>query len=90
MFGEVAEGLDVLEKLNLLFCDEEGRPYQDVRIKHKHILDDPFPAPPELEIPEERIPARIPYEQNQDETEVRNEEELKRSLVKGDSLRNDW
>ena len=96
VFGEVAEGLDVLEKLNQLFCDEEGRPYQDVRIKHTHILDDPFPDPPELEIPasspervipiEERIPARIPYEQNLDETEVRNEEELEASIKRKEAL----
>ena len=33
VFGEVAEGLDVLEILNNLYCDEDGRPFQDVRIR---------------------------------------------------------
>ena len=28
IFGETAEGLEVLEKLNTLYCDENGRPYQ--------------------------------------------------------------
>eukprot|EP01038_Epipyxis_sp_PR26KG_P012638 gene12638-16946_t len=72
VFGEVAEGLDVLEKLNNLFCDEEGRPYQDVRIKHTYILDDPFNDPNDFVEPsssplherptEERLKPRIPYE----------------------------
>ena len=42
VFGEVAKGFDVLEKLNEWVCDKEGRPYQDVRIFHTVILDDPF------------------------------------------------
>ena len=31
VFGEVAEGFDVIKKLNEVFSDKEGRPYQDVR-----------------------------------------------------------
>lgn len=72
IFGEVAEGLDVLEKLNNLYCDEEGRPFQDVRIRHTCILDDPYPDPVQLEIPpaspdhtippEETVLQRLPYE----------------------------
>ena len=45
IFGEVAEGIEVLEALNGLYCDEDGRPYQDVRIRHTFILEDPFPDP---------------------------------------------
>eukprot|EP00596_Hydrurales_sp_CCMP1899_P005355 CAMPEP_0119053668 /NCGR_PEP_ID=MMETSP1177-20130426/74573_1 /TAXON_ID=2985 /ORGANISM="Ochromonas sp, Strain CCMP1899" /LENGTH=427 /DNA_ID=CAMNT_0007033677 /DNA_START=415 /DNA_END=1696 /DNA_ORIENTATION=- len=75
IFGEIAEGLDVLEKLNELYCDGDGRPYQDVRIKHTYILDDPFPDPsgmdglvppasPEKSIPnDEKVRKRIPYEE---------------------------
>lgn len=48
VFGEVAEGLDIILNMNNLYVDEEGRPYQDVRIKHTHVLDDPFPDPSEL------------------------------------------
>ena len=39
VLGEIAEGFDILEKLNSLYCDSEGRPFQDVRIKHTYILD---------------------------------------------------
>lgn len=42
VFGEVAKGFEVLEKLNESICDKEGRPYQDIRIMHTVILDDPF------------------------------------------------
>jgi hypothetical protein len=31
VFGEVAEGREVLLKLNEIICDSEHRPYQDVR-----------------------------------------------------------
>ena len=31
VFGEVAEGREVLLKLNEVICDSEHRPYQDVR-----------------------------------------------------------
>ncbi|GLE11544.1 hypothetical protein PINS_up024019 [Pythium insidiosum] len=30
--------------------DKDSRPYQDVRIKHTYILEDPFPDPPLLEV----------------------------------------
>ena len=71
ILGEVAEGLDVLQKLNELYCDEDGRPFQDVRIKHTFVLDDPFPDPPGLKEPaspdrqwpeQEQVQRRIPYE----------------------------
>jgi peptidyl-prolyl cis-trans isomerase-like 4 len=78
IFGEIAEGLDVLEKLNGLFCDDDGRPYQDVRIRHTYVLDDPFPDPegwneapqsPREDFPkEEKIKRRIPYEEKIDGT----------------------
>ena len=31
MFGEVMEGFDVLEKISETICDDEHRPYQDIR-----------------------------------------------------------
>ena len=31
VFGEVVEGFDVLDKINEAICDEEHRPYQDIR-----------------------------------------------------------
>ena len=42
VFGEVSKGFDVIETLNNWLCDSDGRPYQDIRIMHTVILDDPF------------------------------------------------
>ncbi|CAM9627698.1 unnamed protein product [Chrysoparadoxa australica] len=53
IFGSVAEGLEVLDEINTQFCDEEGRPYRDIRILHTYVLDDPFDDPPQLEVPPE-------------------------------------
>ncbi|CAG8453534.1 1006_t:CDS:2 [Paraglomus brasilianum] len=53
VFGEVAEGFDTLETVNDAYCDESGRPYKDIRIKHTIILDDPFPDPEGLVVPDE-------------------------------------
>ena len=35
----------MLSKINETYCDKEGRPFQDIRIYHTVILDDPFPDP---------------------------------------------
>ena len=45
---QVTEGLDVLTAINEAFVDAEGRPLQNVRIRHTIILDDPFPDPAQL------------------------------------------
>jgi len=31
VFGEVAEGFDILHKLNEVYVDNDSRPYQDIR-----------------------------------------------------------
>ncbi|KAJ1935962.1 Peptidyl-prolyl cis-trans isomerase-like 4, partial [Linderina pennispora] len=46
VFGEVAEGLDVLDKLNSAICGDDYRPLRDIRIRHTIVLHDPFPDPP--------------------------------------------
>ncbi|CAN1168800.1 Peptidyl-prolyl cis-trans isomerase CYP59 [Linum perenne] len=46
VFGEVAEGLDTLQRINEAYVDGNGRPYKNIRIKRTHILDDPFSDPP--------------------------------------------
>ncbi|CAG8565664.1 4169_t:CDS:10, partial [Cetraspora pellucida] len=56
IFGEVAEGFDTLEKINSSYCDDTGRPYKDIRIKHTIILDDPFPDPEGLVVPDQSPP----------------------------------
>lgn len=38
VFGHVVEGLDVLDQLNDVFVDGNGRPLKDVRIRHVVIL----------------------------------------------------
>ncbi|GLJ53270.1 hypothetical protein SUGI_1135250 [Cryptomeria japonica] len=48
VFGEIAEGLDTLMRINEAFVDEKGRPYKNIRIKHAYILDDPFDDPSQL------------------------------------------
>jgi peptidyl-prolyl cis-trans isomerase-like 4 len=42
IFGIVKEGFDTLEKINNSYCDNNNRPYKNIRIKHTYILDDPF------------------------------------------------
>ncbi|KAI6648471.1 Peptidyl-prolyl cis-trans isomerase-like 4 [Oopsacas minuta] len=53
VFGEVAEaaGFSVLEKLSAAYCDEQGKPFQDILITHTIILEDPYPDPPSFNVP---------------------------------------
>ena len=80
IFGQVVEGDEVLHKINGTFVDEEGRPYQDIRILHTHILDDPFeekdsdiyssilnpppPSPLSIKPDEEMVDERTPYSED--------------------------
>ncbi|KDD71851.1 hypothetical protein H632_c4292p0, partial [Helicosporidium sp. ATCC 50920] len=48
LFGQVAEGLDVLQAIDETPCDSGGRPLQNIRIRHTIVLDDPFEDPPGL------------------------------------------
>ncbi|XP_005430011.1 peptidyl-prolyl cis-trans isomerase-like 4 [Geospiza fortis] len=52
VFGEVTEGMDVLRKINETFVDKDFIPYQDIRINHTVILEDPFDDPPGLCVPD--------------------------------------
>uniref|UniRef100_A0A8C5JHA2 Peptidyl-prolyl cis-trans isomerase n=1 Tax=Junco hyemalis TaxID=40217 RepID=A0A8C5JHA2_JUNHY len=52
VFGEVTEGMDVLKTINETFVDKDFIPYQDIRINHTVILEDPFDDPPGLCIPD--------------------------------------
>jgi len=83
IFGRVAEGFDTLEKINDAYCDEKGRPYRDIRIKHTIVLEDPFPDPPGLVEPSESpVPSKAQLatvrlgEEDEDETVGKTEEEL--------------
>ncbi|KAG1713231.1 hypothetical protein DVH05_000951 [Phytophthora capsici] len=92
IFGEVAEGMDVLDQINALFVDKDYRPLQDVRIKHTYVLDDPFPDPKGLEelIPpssptrerpeEEQVESRLAADEKLDENEGRTEQEIEKAV----------
>lgn len=45
VIGQVTEGQEVLRVLNETICDTGHRPYQDVRITHTVVLEDPFENP---------------------------------------------
>ncbi|XP_045618714.1 peptidyl-prolyl cis-trans isomerase sig-7 [Procambarus clarkii] len=53
VFGKVVEGMEVICKLNQTLTDDKNRPYQDIRISHTVVLDDPYPDPKEVEFPDE-------------------------------------
>jgi cyclophilin family peptidyl-prolyl cis-trans isomerase len=42
IFGEVMDGIDILEKINSTFVNEKHEPYQPVKILHTLIVYDPF------------------------------------------------
>lgn len=42
------EGMETLAQINGQFCDDNGRPYRDIRILHTYVLDDPFDDPPQV------------------------------------------
>ena len=63
IFGQVVEGLDVLEKINDSFCNEKFRPYVDIRILHTIILDDPFDDPKGLVVPDHSPERTVPEEE---------------------------
>lgn len=89
LFGEVVEGLDVLDKINEAFVDDDCRPYQDIRIRHTYVLDDPFPDPELLPAPpspdrlrpeQETVDERLAAEDLVDEHEGRTEQEIEQSV----------
>lgn len=66
VFGEVAEGLDTLTRINEAYVDEKNKPYKNIRIKHTYVLDDPFDDPPQLA---ELIPDASPEGKPKDEVD---------------------
>ncbi|CAN0002845.1 unnamed protein product [Pylaiella littoralis] len=63
VFAKVMEGMEILEKINGQFCDDNGRPYRDIRILHTYVLDDPFDDPPQLVVPDESPDRDRPVEE---------------------------
>jgi peptidyl-prolyl cis-trans isomerase-like 4 len=52
VFGEITEGLEIILKFNETICDVDHRPYQDIRISHTVVLEDPYEDPNGLVIPD--------------------------------------
>jgi len=52
VFGEVAEGLDIVQAIAEAYADADGRPYQNMRIRHTIVLEDPFDDPAGLVVPD--------------------------------------
>lgn len=87
IFGRVAEGFDVLDKINDCMVDEKHAPYQNIRIWHTEILEDPFDDPDGLA---ELIPPKSPevvqdevlktIENEEDESEL--QERMAKTLAK--------
>ncbi|KAE9620830.1 hypothetical protein Lal_00019697 [Lupinus albus] len=66
VFGELAEGLETLTRINEAYVDEKSRPYKNIRIKHTYILEDPYDDPPQLA---EMIPDASPEGKPKDEVD---------------------
>ncbi|KAI7828868.1 cyclophilin-like domain-containing protein [Gamsiella multidivaricata] len=77
IFGKVAEGMDVMEKINGAYTDATFRPYKDIRIKHTIVLDDPFPDPDGLVIPDE---SPLPTQAMLDTVRIGDDEEIESLL----------
>jgi len=87
IFGTVAEGFDVLDKINSTMVDETFAPYQNIRIWHTEVLEDPLPDPDGLDA---LIPPKSPevikdemfktIEDAQDEAELN--EKMAKTLAK--------
>ncbi|XP_017020730.1 peptidyl-prolyl cis-trans isomerase sig-7 [Drosophila kikkawai] len=89
VIGEVVEGHDVLRKLNDAIVDDGFRPYQDIRITHTVVLEDPFPNPRGLQAPSrspspsaERLKnGRIAADEDIDDTDGMTMEEMQEMLA---------
>ncbi|KAH9504712.1 Peptidyl-prolyl cis-trans isomerase-like 4 [Bulinus truncatus] len=96
VFGEVAEGFDIIEKFNTTFCGEDNRPHQDIRIYHTIILDDPYDDPDALEVPavspgptEEMLNSdHIPCDANIDEDKDKTEAEVQELMAEKEAKAN--
>ncbi|KAH3764850.1 peptidyl-prolyl cis-trans isomerase CYP59 [Pelomyxa schiedti] len=52
LFGVVAEGMEVVMAINNVYTGKDGRPLQNVRVRHTFILEDPFPDVPGMIVPD--------------------------------------
>lgn len=88
VIGQVTEGLEILRYLNEAICDHTHRPYQDIRITHTVVLDDPFENPRGFKAPSrspspsaERLQGgRIGADEDIDDTAGKTEQEVHEML----------
>lgn len=88
VIGQVTEGMDILRHLNDAICDHTHRPYQDIRITHTVVLDDPFENPRGFRAPSrspspsaERLQGgRIGADEDIDDTAGKTEQEIHEML----------
>ncbi|KAL9896503.1 peptidyl-prolyl cis-trans isomerase sig-7 [Glossina fuscipes] len=89
VIGEVVEGSEILRKLNEAIVDDKFRPYQDIRITHTVILDDPYADPRSFREPSrspsptpERLKnGRIAADEDIDDTDGKTMEEIQEMLA---------
>jgi len=90
VFGEVAEGLDVVRAISEEYADGDNRPYRNIRIRHTIVLEDPYDDPQGLQVPD-RSPSPTELVKQQDrerlgegesleEADGRTAEEIEESL----------
>jgi len=68
--GRVVDGLETLDKLSASVVDEHQRPFRDVRIRHVHVLVDPYPDPEGFEracVPARDLERYAPREETAEE-----------------------
>ncbi|KAK9531166.1 hypothetical protein VZT92_010608 [Zoarces viviparus] len=88
VFGEVTEGMEILDKINETFVDKDFVPFQDIRINHTVVLEDPIDDPPDLPVPdgspeptkEQLDSGRIGADEVIDDTDGKAAEELEERL----------
>ncbi|KAB7506683.1 Peptidyl-prolyl cis-trans isomerase-like 4 [Armadillidium nasatum] len=79
VFGQVVEGLEVLDIFNQTLIDDAKRPYQDILITHTVVLSDPFPDPKGLCYPCE---SPLPPEHLFNSNYISADEDVKRDDLK--------
>ncbi|CAI9718934.1 peptidyl-prolyl cis-trans isomerase-like 4 [Octopus vulgaris] len=96
VFGEVAEGFDIVDKINEAYCDKDHRPFRDIRIYHTVIIYDPYDDPPHLDIPamspvptkEQLESDRIGDTEELDDTKGMTEEEMRELMEQKEAKSN--
>ena len=90
IIGEVVEGLETLNKINEAVVDLSGRPVQVLRIQHTIMLDDPFPDPLGLKIPDRSPspPRNWPFKMlPEDLTDLEESEDARRARLAEEAAR---